>query len=553
MPADPVPEASERFARKLRAAEERLRASGLGGRRAFVALARHLAGRLHLPPELWPEGPDAPAAARLEELPLSADLDLFGLAYERFFSDLFKGERGQYFTPRPLVELIADLARLRPGDRVLDPTCGSGGFLVAALDRGADVDGIEIDPDLVALARLNLALHGGNPRAVSVGDVFRDPPEDQWDVVLANPPFSVEVDDPDVLARYELGRGRSRVGSDILFLEAALAHLRPGGRLVTVLPFSALTGAATAAMRDYVDRVAVREAVVSLPEGVFRPFGGTPTRACVVALRKRPAQVGPVLVAVVEEPGFDTKRKVYRRTAQDDLVALRLHLRGAPYARARLVESPGWVPEEALQASGVAPHVPTFVLADRAERVRQRDPVDPDTNYTVIDFADVDKGTGEVVDARVRPGRACDGIAFEEGDLLFGRMRPGLNNVVRVARPRADLPARCVGSGEWFRFRPGREADFTLLAMRSRFARSQLAVTGGQTRPRARVEDVEALRLPDPGSGARTAIDSVLGRARADRLRLRRIMEEVEALYEAFGLGAITAEALEARVRALTP
>ncbi|MDP2309299.1 MAG: hypothetical protein Q8P18_24975, partial [Pseudomonadota bacterium] len=93
--ADP----SERFAGELRAAEERLRAAGLGGRRAFAALARHLAGRLGLPPELWPEGPDAPDSAHLERLPLSPELDLFGLAYERFFSDLWKGERGQYFTP----------------------------------------------------------------------------------------------------------------------------------------------------------------------------------------------------------------------------------------------------------------------------------------------------------------------------------------------------------------------------------------------------------------------------------------------------------------------
>ena len=163
---------SERFAAELRAAEDRLRAAGLGGRRAFLALVRHLAGRLGLAPELWPDGPDAPAAAHLESLPLSPELDLFGLAYERFFSDLFKGERGQYFTPRPLVELVTDLAGVRPGERVLDPTCGSGGFLVAALARGADVDGVEADPDLVALARLNLALHGANARAVSHADFF---------------------------------------------------------------------------------------------------------------------------------------------------------------------------------------------------------------------------------------------------------------------------------------------------------------------------------------------------------------------------------------------
>jgi SAM-dependent methyltransferase len=546
--ADPA----ERFAGELRAAEDRLRANGLGGRRAFVALARHLAGRLGLAPELWPDGPDAPAAARLDRLPLSPELDLFGLAYERFFSDLFKGERGQYFTPRPLVELVADLAQLRRGDRVLDPTCGSGGFLVAALARGADPDGLEVDPDLVALARLNLALNGANPRAVQQGDFFADPPAGDWDAILANPPFSVEITDPRVLGRYTLAAGRTRVGSDVLFVEAALSRLVPGGRLVTVLPYTFLTGTPYAAAREWIDEVAVREAVVSLPEGMFRPFGGTPTRACIVALRKRPAAVGPMLAAVVEEPGFDPRRQTFRRTEPDELVALRLHLRGAaPFARACRVADAGWSPEEALRTTGIAEGVPVFALGDRATLVRGRGRVDPDAPVTIIDFADVDKGTGEVTDAAVRPGADCDGVPFEEGDLLFGRMRPELNNVVRAVRPRPDLPAQLAGSGEWVRLRPGAEPSFTLLALRSSFAREQLVVTGGQTRPRARVEDIAGLTLPDPGPTARAVLDTLLEETRAERLRLRQVLDAVDHLYERFGRGEIDAATLEAEARRL--
>lgn len=593
---------SERFAAELRAAEDRLRAAGLGGRRAFLALVRHLARRLALPAELWPEGPDAPAAARLDALPLTPDLDLFGLAYERFFTDLFKGERGQYFTPRPLVELVADLAALRPGDRALDPTCGSGGFLVAALARGADVDGIEVDPDLVALARLNVALHGGNPRGVRAADFYADPPDpsNAYDVVLANPPFSLDLDDPDVLARYTLARDRARVSSDFLFVEAALARLRPGGRLVTVLPYTVLTGAPYAPLREWVDAVAVREAVVSLPEGVFRPFGGTPTRACVVALRKRPAEVRPMLAAVVTAPGFDPRRQTFRRTEPDELAALRLHLRGAPYARARRVADAGWIPEAALRDDGIAPGVPTFVVSDRAELVRGRgrgdaraDPgpasaptplpvagadarrlgplfaqapssaappspasthpsgaaAPPVGSVALVDFADIDKRTGEVVDARVADELGA-AQPFEEGDLLFGRMRPELNNVALATRPRPDLPARLAGSGEWVRLRPRGEAAFTLLALRSRFARAQI-FTGGQTRPRARAEDIVALRLPDPGSAARAALD----RALADTLEARRLLrwklEQLDTLYDRFGRGELDADALLAAVEAL--
>ena len=544
-------DASVRFAGALRAAEDRLRACGLGGRRAFLALARHLAERLSLPRDLWPDGPDAPAAARLDTLVLSPELDLFGLAYERFFSDLFKGERGQYFTPRPLVELVADLAWIRPGDRVLDPTCGSGGFLIAALARGGDADGIEADPDLVALARLNVALHGGDARAVRRADFFADEDgDDRYDVVLANPPFSMEITEPAVLGRYRLADGRARVGSDVLFVEAALARLRPGGRLVTVLPYTVLSGAPYAATREWVDSVAIREAVVSLPEGMFRPFGGTPTRACVVALRKRPAEVRPMLAAVIEAPGFDPRRQTFRRTEPDELAALRLHLHGEPYARARRVPDAGWIPEEVLRTDGIGGGVPTFVVSDRVELLRGRAALDPAAPVTVVDFADVDKGTGEVVDGRVTTGDACEGVPFSEGDLLFGRMRPELNNVVLATRPRADSPPALAGSGEWVRLRPKGEPAFTLLALRSSFARAQL-VTGGQTRPRVRADDIVALTLPDPGPEARAELDAVLARTRAERQRLRHRLLAIDALYERFGRGELDAAALREAVRGL--
>jgi SAM-dependent methyltransferase len=533
---------------------------GLGGRRAYVALARHLAGRLGLPPELWPDGPDAPASAHLEALPLSADVDLFGLSYERFFSDLFKGERGQYFTPRPLVELVVDLAQLRPRDRVLDPTCGSGGFLVAALARGADPDGFEIDPDLVTLARLNLALHGGDPRGLRRADFFAEHPggvgtqvpltgtlarDERWDVVLANPPFSVEVSDPAVLARYALAAGRTRMSSDVLFLEAALSCVKPGGRVVTVLPYTLLAGAPYAGVRAWVDSVAEREAIVSLPEGVFRPFGGTPTRACVIALRKRPARVAPTLYAVIENPGFDPRRQTFRRTEPDELVGLRLLLAsaatpipagGGAVPRAVRRQSPGWIPEEELRSSGIAAGVQTFRVSTCAALVPREAPA---TESTVIDFADLDKSTGEIVTASVGVGA----VSFREGDVLFGRMRPELRNVTLAERPSDDLPEALAGSGEWVILRATEQPSFLLLALRSPFARAQL-VTGGQTRPRARPEDIAGLELPDPGVEARAALDAALSEARTERRRLRRRILAIDALYVRFGRGELDAAAL---------
>lgn len=607
-----VPHAdNEHFAAALRGAEDRLRAAGLTGRRAFAALTRHLASRLGLPEALWPEGPDAPVEARLDTLVqmprggsggATAGLDLFGLAYERFFPDLFKGARGQYFTPRPLVELMVTLADVQPGDRVLDPTCGAGGFLVAAAactasgEEPVEVHGVEVDPDLATLARLNLALAGHDPTRLRVADFFSLDPTPAFDVVLANPPFSVAVTDPAVLSRYTLAAGRSSVGSDTLFLEAALRWLAPGGRLVTVLPYAVLVNPGFASLRRWVDENAVRDAVLSLPEGVFMPFGGTMTRACVLSLRRPIPRVGQAtdatvatvatsLAAVITRPGYDVRRKRYRREAPDELAAL---TRAIPQRLAspawRWIPNAPWVPEAALalpvpalpvsptalstggnsSTEGVAP------TTQPAPRVPNREtplstltvappplfPPAPGTTIRLLDFTDVDKDTGEVVGTRTGIAGDRPRQTLAPGDLLFGRMRPELNNVALV--PETTLPQALAteGSTEWLRLRPRAHPHFVLLALRSDTVRARLAIRSGQTRPRTTAAEIHALTVPDPGERLRARLDTTLGALFAERRRLRARMDAVVALYEAFARGDLNEVDLEAaldRVEAPAP
>ncbi len=543
-----------RFAAQLTEAETRLRAAGLSGRAAWAALCRHLARRLDLPRELWLDGPDAPPEAGLDRIALTAELDFFGLAYERFFPEVFKAERGQFFTPRPIVELMADLAGLRPGERVLDPTAGSGSFLVVAHGRGCDVDGIEIDPELVALCRLNLKLHGANPRAIRQADLFREPEDDAWDVVLANPPFSVPIDHPDALRRFALAAGRRSVGSDELFVEAAWRRLRPGGRLAVVLPHSVLANARFAPLRAWIDERFERRAIVSLPEGAFRPFGGAAARAAIVVLQKRPAAVEPWVCAVVNQPGYDPRRRVFRRTEPDELALLRIALREGRAPRVGAGER-RWQPEDVLARSGIAPGVPTTTLGSLARHqptvVRPEDR--PDDRFTEVDLADVDRATGEVTRARARPGRDFKGpkTGFREGDLIFSRMRPANNKVALARRPDPALPFEMCGSSEWMRLLPVAEPHFVLIAARSSFAREQLVATAGQTRPRVRARDVLAVELPLPGPAVRERVERIARRAHALRARERRRLDRLAELYEQFGAGRIDEAAFEAALAEL--
>ena len=541
------------LAGELRAAEDRLRALGLTGRGAFAALSRDLARRLGLPEDLWPDGEDAPPEAGLERIPLVHGVDLFGLAYERFFPDLFKGARGQFFTPEPVVRLLLGLAGVAVGEQVLDPTCGSGAFLVAAGRRGASVSGIELDPDLVALSRLNLALAGLEPGRVVRGDLFRATPGEPVDVILANPPFSVEVSDPRALAASGIARGRARVSSDVLFLEAAWRRLRPGGRLAAVLPHSLLESPRLAQVREWLLQRFARRAIVTLPEGVFRPFGGAAGRAAAVVLQRLPAAPRDWIAASVLDPGYETHRRSYVPTGSDEIPDL---LRAVADGRAPVASAArvAWTPPA---LDGVLPGVrPLGLLTDLLERVPRstvRPEEAPTDLWTEVDLADVDKDTGEVRTTRTLPGASFSGVktAFEEGDLLFGRIRPSLGNVAIVQRTDPHAPERMCGSAEWVRFRAHEHPYFGLLALRSRFVRSQLRGTGGQTRPRVRARDLDAVAVPVPPDRLRARLDAVVGRAHTVRLHARRQLDAAARAYEDWGSGRLDDAGLAAVLDAL--
>ena len=321
------------------------------------------------------------------------------------------------------------------------------------------------------------------------------------------------------------------------------------------MPRSILSNDSYSWLRSWLDVRFVRRAVISLPEGVFRPFGGTTARAAVVVLEKHPAPARPFAVGIVEHPGYDPTRKNFRRTDADDLSELRIawsnqRLQTAP------VDARSWVPEEILETSPIPEDVPVLTLGEVAPiaAVQSFRPSDlgPD-NYTEIDLADVDKQTGEVAAARVRVAAEFKGskTPFDEGDLLFARIRPSLNNVVIARRPHPDLPKDLAGSSEWIRLQPEHDAHFALVAARSTFVRGQLKSTGGQTRPRIKAEDLPGIFVPDPGLDNRQAIDRIVERAMTARLTARRQLHQVASLYEAFGRGELDERAMAAGLAAL--
>jgi type I restriction enzyme M protein len=279
-----------------------------------------------------------------------APRDAVGDAFEVFIGPALRGGEGQFFTPRNVVRMMIDILDPEPGQMILDPACGSGGFLIMALEHvwkkmeaqakakawsAVQLDrkkrdiaskcfrGIDKDSFLAKVTKAYMAIIGDGR-----GGVFCEnsllPPKDwhhttrdsievgSFDVVLTNPPFGtkIPIKGEPVLSQYELGskwKKDKKTGTvektgtlhedqppQILFLERCLQLLKAGGRLGIVLP-EAVFGMPT---YEYVvtflrERTKIL-GIVSMPEALFKTSGkgGTHAKVCVVFIEKTTPKAG---------------------------------------------------------------------------------------------------------------------------------------------------------------------------------------------------------------------------------------------------------------------
>ena len=299
--------------------------------------------------------------SHLEAINLSkTDLDVKGVAFEQFMDGFFKGDFGQYFTPRPIIEFAVKMMKPEHDWDVLDPACGSGGFLLHALDYmrtqaseyydAGTVDyfnywhdfaskhlfGIEINDEIARVAKMNMIVHDdGHTNVISfdaldsiekMHDHNRGFEEGKFDLILTNPPFgsTINLAEKPYLANYELGNSydakgkakpRKNQSSEILFIERIWDFLKPGtGKAAIVLPDGVLTNSSSQYVRDFILEKFQLLAVVSLPQHAFAHFGAG-VKASIIFVRKRKATEKPdpdeaIFMAAPELIGYDaTGRK----------------------------------------------------------------------------------------------------------------------------------------------------------------------------------------------------------------------------------------------------
>jgi type I restriction enzyme M protein len=251
--------------------------------------------------------------------------DVMGDAYEyliKQFADATNKKAGEFYTPRSVVRLMVDIVNPQEGETVYDPACGTGGMLLAAVEhvhaRGGDprtffgkIFGQEKNLTTASVARMNLFLHGLEDFVIERGDTLRNPVFADastgglgtFDVVIANPPFSLEAWGRELWENDPWGRAFAGLptdsNGDMAWVQHMVSSMAPGrGRMAVVLPQGALfRGGVEGQIRQHLLKADLVEAVIGLAPNLFY---GTGLAACVLVLRRHKAPARQEKVIVID-------------------------------------------------------------------------------------------------------------------------------------------------------------------------------------------------------------------------------------------------------------
>jgi len=259
------------------------------------------------------------AVSIIDEIKIGEKIDVQGDIYEHLLGELkTAGKNGQFRTPRHIIRMMVELVDPDIGQKVCDPACGTGGFLIAAyqhiLKKHTTADMVRFDEDgtphnligdkivkkehwdllwkqsfygfdfeitMIRIALMNMILHGIMEPNIGQMDTLskRFEQKPAYDVVFANPPFAGYVDKSDINDNFKLDTTKT----ELLFLELFYNLLSVGGKTAVVVPNGVLFGSSNAHIkaRQLILENCDLQAVISMPSGVFQPYSGVGTAVLV--------------------------------------------------------------------------------------------------------------------------------------------------------------------------------------------------------------------------------------------------------------------------------
>jgi len=307
------------------------------------------------------------------------DLDAKGRAFETFMTSFFRGNFGQYFTPRPIVDFTVSVLPIKNDSYVLDTSCGSGGFLLYALNKvrkqadelypnhksdanqklkhfrfwhdfaEKNLYGIEINEQISRAAKMNMIIHDDGHTNVITSDGLLSPEEiekvtdnkgfkyNHFDFIITNPPFGsiVKQTEKAYLKEFKLGKkeedwlatsskpetNRENQSTEVLFIEQCYKFLKEGGFLAVVIPDGILTNSSLQYVRDHIEDTFRIVAVVSMPQTAFSATGAG-VKSSVLFLRKHKQSITDKFVKIKQSlkfnilESFDYKKHISEYTKQ---------------------------------------------------------------------------------------------------------------------------------------------------------------------------------------------------------------------------------------------
>jgi len=365
---------------------------------------------------------------RLNVSVLTAEHDYLGQLYETFFRYAGGNTIGQYFTPRHVANFCAYLTGVNRDDITLDPTCGTGGFLIAAMERVLREDkisrsemvklvstrliGFDDEPVTAALCVANMILRGDGSSSVHRGDAFtaKEYPKRTATVVLMNPPYPHKKTDAPTES----------------FLNRGLEGLAQGGRLAAIIPQSLLTkGGGIKKWRAGLLQKHTLEAVVQMPDYLFQPYASATT--AIIYLRKGipHPKSKRVFFARVSNDGFKLKKGVKVVCDGDELPKALEHFDGA-----RSEEGfSGWASLDAELSFAPGAYIPASEMTS----------------------AEIDAGVREVIRGRTAFA------ALHAAELVTLNTENPID-LRKMRRPTLVGPSRTATIGDYFEIRYGQKA-----------------------------------------------------------------------------------------------
>lgn len=321
--------------------------------------------------------------------------------------------------------------------------------------------GHEADDDLHVLAKINLIMHGDGYNNIYQGDTLRTDklPDDYFNLILTNPPFTIKYEFPDTLSQYKLGLGKDSEELDILFTEKCIRALdaTKGGELYIVLPEGLLNVPSYIGFRTWLLEECYIVTVISLPEGAFIPFGKSVSKTTILGVRKKDKKnleknkPQKVFLGNAKEVGYEIGKSIYKIKDKNDLQEFLIKYQ-TYFEGTYITDSEGecgWISQDEITTKRIdAPYL--LNLIDRAALHKKFNNLVPlnkicrinniscspnsGQKYYYLEIPDISPDTGTISNIRYLDGSKINSSMhkFHGGSLLYSRINPRKNRVTII-------------------------------------------------------------------------------------------------------------------------